>query len=535
MKKIFTVLMTCASALVSIAQSGSYQKTIGLGGDDYANVSVAGDSGSHFIAGSTTATGGGSYDAFIAKLDADGNFVWGKQYGGTGSEFGTSIINTQDGGFLLTGRSNSYSSSQDILVVKTDVTGTVIWAKTIGTDSVDYGLKAAEGPTGYLVVGQTKGSVNSQRNEIPLIMLSNSGALLWSKSLGSQFGNEVAYDVFSIGNDGWVIGGYTGINNIGLNDAVFFIVDTAGNLQASFEVGGTGDDDARRIVATNDAAYLVGNTRSFGVGVQDIFVAKYDVSGGLPSLSWFKTYGGTSSESITSAAFTPDGMLIVTALTTSFGQGDNGLVMALDTAGNVLISKTVGSAGNDVIMGFEVSNNPLLVGYSNSFNGGANNDLYLVRPDENAGMGCHAADVTLTVVTQSASVLGPSIADFSINTLTVTETSPSNFTNTNVGVDSSLCDTVNVSVKEVNGFSEVSLFPNPSNNNMSVSFYNETSDKVTYTITNLYGAVIGVIEKEIVAGSVVERVDVSSYAAGAYMLQISKESYAVSKRFNVIR
>lgn len=537
MKKIFA-LSTFFAFLsgYSFGQSSSFQRTINLGGDDYANMSIEGDSGTHYFVGSTTAPGGGSYDAFIAKLDAEGHFLWEKQYGGSGTEYGTFLMRTSDNNLLLVGRSNSFSSSQDIFVVKTDLDGTVIWAKTIGTDSTEYGLRAAEGPSGYMVIGQTKGSVHSTRTDMTLINLDVDGNIKWSKSFGSEFGNEVGYDVQSIGEDGWVFAGYTGINNIGLNDGVFGIVDTTGSLQGSFEVGGTGDDDIRRVVMGDDAVYMVGNTRSFGVGGgQDVFVAKYNVAGGPPTLDWFKTYGGDGSESVTGAEGTPDGQIIITALSTSYPGGDNGLVTMIDTSGNVVISKVVGSAGSDVMMGIEISDNALLVGYSNSFNGGGNNDIYYVRPDNNIGLGCHSYDTTLTVVTQTASTLGPVISDFAVDTFLVNETSPTNLTFTNTAIDSNLCDTVNVGVKEVGGLSFFRLFPNPTQQNINISYYNPTMAVVNYTIINLYGAVVFSTTKEVQSGNVKEEFNVNNLSAGTYFMKVQTGNNTTASRFVIMK
>lgn len=537
MKKFFSLslFLTLLSAY-SFAQSMSYQRTIDLGGDDYANMSIEGDSGTHYFVGSTTAPGGGSYDAFIAKLDAAGHFLWEKQYGGSGTEYGTFLMRTSDNNLLLVGRSNSFSSSQDIFVVKTDLSGNIIWSKAIGTDSTEYGLRAAEGPNGYLIIGQTKGSIHSVRTDITLINLDTDGNIKWSKSFGSEFGSEVGYDVMSIGEDGWVFAGYTGINNIGLNDGLFGIIDTTGSLQASFEVGGTGDDDIRRIISGDDAVYMVGNTRSFNVGGgQDVFVAKYNVAGGPPTLDWFKTYGGDGTESVTGAEATPDGQIVITALSTSYPGAENGLVMVLDSSGNVGMAKVVGSTGSDILMNIEISDNVVLVGYSNSFNGGGDNDIYYVGPDDNIGLGCHSYDTTVTVVTQTASTLGPVIVDFAVDSFVVNEVSPTNLTFSNTAVDTNLCDTVHVGVKEVEGISLFRLFPNPTQQNIHITFYNPTTAVVNYTILNLYGAVVFSTAKEVQSGDVNEDFNVNNLSTGTYFMKVQTGTNTVAKRFVILK
>lgn len=526
------VLMVVTGAL----QAQGFQKTIDLGGDDYANMSVPGTNGSHYLVGSSSAAGGGDYDAHITKVDASGAIVWEKQYGGPGTEFGTALIGTSDGNLLMVGRSNSGSTSQNMVAVKVDTNGAVLWANMFATDSVEYAFNVAEGPGGYLVVGETKGSTAYPgRWDVPMIMLDQSGNVLWSKTFGAQFGNEVAYDLFSIGTDGWVIAGYTGLNNIGLNDGFFALLDLNGNLQATFEVGGTGDDDIRRALVADKAVFMVGNTRGFGVGVQDVFVAKYDVSGGLPTLEWFKTYGGSQSESITSAHWIDEKTFVVTALTNSFGTGDEGLYMLVDTNGNVQLSRSLGTTGGDVVMDLEVSDNPVLIGYTNSYNGGSNNDL-LVASIDSLGKTCNTAVAAVTPVTQQASVLGPVIADFTTDTFLITTTALTIVPTSNAGTNFTACldTTSNVGIAEVGTIKNLSLLPNPANSTLTFVFDNAANGEAEYTITNLYGAVVYSNRMDVQPGVMTQSINVNELASGWYMLNLQNGALKASRKFAVV-
>ena len=536
MKRTSILLVLMLMAGLGAVQAQAFQKTIDLGGDDYANMSVPGSNGTHYLVGSSSATGGGGYDAHLTKVAADGTILWEKQYGGAGTEFGTALIATSDGNLLIVGRSNSGGGSQDMLAVKVDTTGAVLWANTFATDSVEYAFNVAEGPGGYLVVGETQGSTAYPgRWDVPMIMLDQSGNVLWSKTFGAQFGNEVAYDVFSIGTDGWVIAGYTGLNNIGLNDGYFALLDQNGNLQGTFEVGGTGDDDIRRALVSDKAVFMVGNTRGFGVGVQDIFVAKYDVSGGLPTLVWFKTYGGAQSESITSAHWIDEKTFVVTALTNSFGSGDEGLYMLVDTNGVVQMSRSLGTTGGDVIMDLEVSENAAIIGYTNSYNGGSNNDL-LIASIDTMGKTCNTAEAALTVVTQTASVLGPVIADFTTDTFLITTTALTITPATNAGTNFTAClDTAsNVGITELNTIKNLSLMPNPANSTLTFVFDNAVNGEADYTITNLYGAVVYSSRMDVQPGVMTQSVSVDALASGWYMLNLQNGALKASRKFAVV-
>src|ERR1043165_2267637 len=241
MKRNFTQLMLSLllvfGAILSVQAQG--QKTIDFSGDDYCN-HVVQIGNAYYIVGSTSAAGGGSYDAYIAKLDSLGNPVWQKQYGGSGVEFGTYLTATSDNNLLMVGRSNSYGTNYDMFVVKTDLSGNVLWSKTIGTDTTDYGMRVAEGPTGYLIVGQTLGvptSING-KTDILVALVDASGNLKWSKNIGVPYANETPYETLSLGSDGFIIAGSTGVNLIGLGEALFFAIDTTGQIQGAFITGG---------------------------------------------------------------------------------------------------------------------------------------------------------------------------------------------------------------------------------------------------------------------------------------------------------
>lgn len=537
MKRNSILIAFILLAATGLLQAQAFVKTVDLGGDDYANMSVAGSNGSHYLVGSSSAPGAGGYDAHITKVAADGTILWEKQYGGSGTEFGTTLIGTSDGNLLMVGRSNTGSNSFNMVAIKVDTTGAVLWANVFATDSDEYAFNVAEGPSGYLLLGETKGSTAYPgRWDVPMIALDQSGNVLWSKTFGAQFGNEVGYDIVSIGTDGWVIAGYTGLNNIGLNDGFFALIDQQGNLQATFEVGGTGDDDIRRALIGDKSVFMVGNTRGFGVGVQDIFIAKYDVSGGMPALQWFKTYGGAQSESITSAHWIDEKTFVVTALTNSFGSGDEGLYMLVDSNGNVQMSRSLGTTGGDVIMDLEVSENASIIGYTNSYNGGSNNDLMIASMDT-TGKTCNSAVAAITPVTQTASVLGPVIADFTTDTFLITTTALTITPATNAGTNFTAClDTATVpnGVNELNTIKNLTLMPNPANSTLTFVFDNAANGQADYTITNLYGAVVYSSRIDVQPSVMTQSISVNELASGWYMLNIQNGALKASRKFAVV-
>lgn len=102
-------------------------------------------------------------DVWVVKIDGSGNILWNKTYGGSGHERGYSIKNTPDGGFIVAGNTSSNDGDvtgnhghYDAWVVKLDANGNKQWAKTYGgIDDEDIGTVLLSSDGGYVLGGST--------------------------------------------------------------------------------------------------------------------------------------------------------------------------------------------------------------------------------------------------------------------------------------------------------------------------------------------------------------------------------------------
>jgi hypothetical protein len=110
---------------------GGWNRTFGGSGSDYgASVQQTSDGG-YIIAGSSAGTS--SSNVCLVKTDTDGNSLWDKTFGGPGNDYGASVQQTSDGGYIIAGSTDSYGAgSSDIWLVKTDADGNSLWDKTFG-------------------------------------------------------------------------------------------------------------------------------------------------------------------------------------------------------------------------------------------------------------------------------------------------------------------------------------------------------------------------------------------------------------------
>ncbi len=136
----------------------TWQRTYGGSDSDVAYSIQETSDGGFIVAGSTYSYGAGNNDSWVLKLDADGNVTWQRTYGGSGFDGAHSIQETSDSGFIVAGSTSSYGTgTSDSWVLKLDADGNVIWQKTYGgSPNSDYVLSIQEtSGGGFIMAGYT--------------------------------------------------------------------------------------------------------------------------------------------------------------------------------------------------------------------------------------------------------------------------------------------------------------------------------------------------------------------------------------------
>jgi hypothetical protein len=374
-----------SQANITASSSNGFIRALGSAGDDYASSIQPTADGGFIVAGYTTGLGAGKEDVLLVKLDASGTIQWTKAVGGAGSDIAYSVQQTSDGGYIVTGSTDTFTGVAQILLAKLDGSGAFQWASTLGdvSDSAAGNSVQQTADGGYIVTGFHAGALGGLgllkydstgqlqwlqaasatdhyglsvkqtsdggyivsgtslqsdpffhfSYDLSLLKFDGSGKLQWAQLAGGG-GHEQGSAVRQTSDGGYIVAGHTNsIDRNGRRDVLLLKYDGSGTLQWARTVGGTVNDDADSVEQTSDGGYIVsGRTNSFGAGATALYLIKFDGAG---TLQWARA-GGVSTGSSTSVQQTSDGGYFLAGSTTSFGAGGSDiLLIRTDASGNI--------------------------------------------------------------------------------------------------------------------------------------------------------------------------------------------------------
>jgi hypothetical protein len=306
--------------LIKTDASGNktWDKTFGGTGGDGGSLVRQTSDGGYIVTGYTISYGAGNGDVWLIKTDESGNKTWDRTFGGTASDNGSSVQQTADGGYIITGSTQSYGTgSSDVWLVKTDATGNKIWDKAFGGTGDDVGVSVQQtSDGGYIVAGCTP-SFGAGNNDAWLIKTDSSGNKIWDETYGGEY-YDFGHSVQQTPDGGYIVTGYTGYYGEDSSGLWLIKTDATGNKTWDKTYGG---DEGHSIHQTTDGGYIImASNQSYGAGVSDVWLVKTDASG---NRTWDKTFGGTGWDLGQSVQQTADGGYILAGSTMSYGAGES--------------------------------------------------------------------------------------------------------------------------------------------------------------------------------------------------------------------
>jgi len=205
-----------------------WSRTYGGAGIDVGSSMQRTKDGGYVISGYTDSFGASNYDVYLLKTDSEGNLIWNKTYGGAHSDLGYSVQETSDGGYIVAGMSWPLEQQNpDFYLLKADSDGNELWSRSYtGPDghwSWDWGRSVLEtGEGGYILIGETYSEVEQDQGVL-LVKTDSLGNLLWSRTYGGA-DHEYGYSILETGDGGYVIAGKT--KSFGAGEYDVYIVKT---------------------------------------------------------------------------------------------------------------------------------------------------------------------------------------------------------------------------------------------------------------------------------------------------------------------
>jgi hypothetical protein len=350
-----------------------WEDTYGGSSDDYSRCVLQTSDGNYVIAGETNSYGGGEGDAWLFKVDGNGNQMWNRNFGGTSWDGASCAKETEDGGFIIIGSTYSYGAGNcDIWLLKTDMQGNEEWNRTFGGNNEDMGFglcQTADG--GFILAGHTR-SYGGTTPKIWLIKTDSQGNQQWNHYY-STANTEFAYDIKITSDGGYVVVGSA--SSYTFSFIKLLKTDASGNEQWENVYESSIHSCGYGVEQTPDGGYVIVGYK-FLSDEDDVCLIKINSSG---FQLWSRYFDGGGDDWGYSLEQLADGGFIVTGMK-GLPSAHDVWLFKTDSQGYQQWSREYGGSGNDWGRCVKQTSDGgyIIVGRSDSF-GGGDFDSYLIK------------------------------------------------------------------------------------------------------------------------------------------------------------
>ena len=489
---------------------------------------LAGGTASGISGNKTQATYGGG-DYWIVKIDSNGNYLWDKDYGSTGSDGLMSFCITRDGGCILGGTTGSNSGNDvsqpsrggyDYWVIKLDSSGSKQWDARFGGNQDDemYSVKQTK-DGGYILSGGSTSGISGDKtqpnrdsslitSDYWLVKIDSAGNKQWDKRFGTV-GDEASTDVIQTPDGGYLLGGscrYTDTSgdktqsNYGPQESNFWVVktDSFGNMEWDGVYGGTAGEIFGNSLSTRDGNYMLGgqsydeNAAGDKTAIGDGFwLIKIDTNGNRLG-DWAYGSGINAGQTFSSMSNTPDNGYLLTGISAAVTGGDK-------TSAN-LSQTNVWTIKIDSQMN-RVWDRTARTTFPNDASAGAieiSTGCYLIGVQTAAGMGGDK--------TQAA-------WDSSYDYWVV-----------------EYCDSFPLGIQETQGAMHLLVYPNPASSDLYINIQKDDLAGASFTLTNTTGQIVYQGTPDHLAHSYTKIIELSGLPIGVYMLAVTVDGERIVKK-----
>ncbi|MCK4334666.1 T9SS type A sorting domain-containing protein [candidate division WOR-3 bacterium] len=380
LRKSSIVLMAVSLAVIPLTAQTSWMKTYGDEyHDEWGMIIEETADGGFVVFGSISSPAGGG-DMWLLKTDAQGDTQWTKTYGGQAPEYCYSGQETKDGGYILAGSTESFGEGNtDIWLVKTNAVGDTQWTKTYGSYGYDeaYSVQQTD-DGGYIVTGTHDGFTSPWDGDMWLLKTDSKGDTLWTKTWAAKQPTmtDAGNCVSQTSDGGYIIACYADYSQTTQNGIVVMKTDNKGDTVWAYR------DTIWFMVCvaqTSDDAYV-----ATGFNNHDLFLIKLNSEG---SLVWKKCLGDARQDYRDfgwCVQESPGGCVVAGQYSYNSTSGDGDVwLLKFDSDGDTSWTKTYGSnPGYDEAFWVQPTSDGgyILTGSTETWSSGGS-DLFIMKTD----------------------------------------------------------------------------------------------------------------------------------------------------------
>lgn len=334
----------------------------------------------YLIAGYTNSKGVGNSDAWLVKIDKQGNKLWDKTYGEVEDDRALSIVSTSDRGYLIVGL-----KKEKIWAFKTDANGNILWKQTYGNGNPQGSVNIINSNDGNFMIA-TEIPANGNWNA-RLIKINEEGNVLWDKQYGNQ-NNEIISSIIQTKSQEYILVGHVFSDYEQESEILLIKTDKNGNQIWLKNIKETNNSNvANSIIETDDGFFFIAGYT--GYNSQNSLLLKIDNNG---NKLWSKTYRKTYSSDFRSIAKLNDKSILMT--------GNNGTslwMLKVDNNGEIQWDKTFGYTTG----GMRILNNNgniLVLGYKDD-------DIWLIKIKQKGSILTDNTNPTITLTNPTSTSL----------------------------------------------------------------------------------------------------------------------------------
>jgi len=321
-----------------------WDHTFGGAKDEEAKAIIATADGGLAFCGWTASSDSGKNDAWIVRLNKEGQRLWEKTYGDSAADEATALAELKSGGFIVSG-AKTINGKADAWLLRLDDRGELLWEKNYGGKEFDKAESFVVTVDGdFVVCGGTR-SQGAGLLDAWIFRVDSTGNLLWEKTFGGEKFDRIN-SIITMPEGGFAVCGQTSSSGAGSVDFWLMRLDSQGQVLWEKTFGGAKPDWGEKVIRTTDGGFaFCGETQSQGAGEWDVWVLRLNNTG---EILWDKIFGGAKNDWANAIVQTSDGGFLLCGITASKGlDEDEAWVLRLDAEGNLLWDKPMGGAQHE--------------------------------------------------------------------------------------------------------------------------------------------------------------------------------------------